>query len=410
MATTAQGTTYVESSDLVSAYPTASLAVANAIDTKATLAMTQNPQTGTSYTAALTDAYKLVTMSNAAANTFTVPPQSSVTWVTGQQLRVLNSGAGTCTITPGSGVTINGTPLTLAQHKGGTLIRTASDTWTFIPFQGGASAPVVDEGASTGVTFSTLTDPDGDGKNYRLAACTANATLVVTTAGVGRILVVGGGGAGGSAIGSTWGAGGGGAGGVLAIATAWLPSGSLSITVGAGGTGSATALNVLPGGSSSIGGLYSAAGGGNGSCGNLFPSAAPGGSGGGYHHTNRAASPGVVGQGNAGGLGDSSGGGGGGGGGGAVGTNGAGGAVGGAGGVGTASTITGSSVTYGGGGGGAGGTSSGAGGTGGGGAGSTAGAGTAGTANRGGGGGGAYAVAQASGSGGSGVVYARWEI
>lgn len=230
MATTAQGTTYVESSDLVSAYPTASLAVANAIDAKASLAMTQNAQTGTSYTAALTDGYKLVTMSNAAANTFTVPPQSSVTWVAGQQLRLLNLGAGSCTITPGAGVTINGTPLALAQHKGGTLIRTASDVWTFIPFQGGASAPVVNEGSSTNATFATLTNPDSDGVNYRKATWTASGQFVTTTAGRVQVLIVG---AGGPYIsGAHHGDSG-------RVVEGWydLPAGTHVVTVGAATTG-----------------------------------------------------------------------------------------------------------------------------------------------------------------------------
>ena len=62
----------------------------------------------------------------------------------------------------------------------------------------GASAATFDEGASTGATFSTLTDPDGDGKNYRLAAFTTSGaySLELTDGGLAQILLVGGGGGG----------------------------------------------------------------------------------------------------------------------------------------------------------------------------------------------------------------------
>ena len=94
---------------------------------------TQNTQTGTTYTAVLLDAGKTVTLSNAAAVTLTIPAQASVSWADNTQLNFLNLGAGTVTITAAAGVTINGTPLTLATSKGGSLVRTASNTWTFIP-------------------------------------------------------------------------------------------------------------------------------------------------------------------------------------------------------------------------------------------------------------------------------------
>ena len=133
MPTTAKGTPYVVSTDLVANYPTVSSDLADHIDDNVTYnAQTINAQTGTTYTFALDDAtlYKLVTATNAAASTYTVPPQSSVTWVTGAVLRILNQGAGAVTLTPGSGVTLNGASLILSQYQYAELHRTASNAWT----------------------------------------------------------------------------------------------------------------------------------------------------------------------------------------------------------------------------------------------------------------------------------------
>ena len=132
-------TPYVISSDLVSAYPAKSLEIAQYIDGfKADLALVQNAQTGTTYTFVAADFTKLVTASNAAASTYTVPPQSSVTWPSNTQLRVTNLGAGVVTFAGGVGVTVTNTAATLAQYQTATLVRTASDAWTVIR-QGAAS-------------------------------------------------------------------------------------------------------------------------------------------------------------------------------------------------------------------------------------------------------------------------------
>lgn len=93
----------------------------------------RNPQAA-SYTLVLADRSKLVEISNASANTLTVPPNSSVAFPIGTQIIVLQTGAGQTTLTPGSGVTINGTPgLKLrAQWSSATLIKRATDTWVAI--------------------------------------------------------------------------------------------------------------------------------------------------------------------------------------------------------------------------------------------------------------------------------------
>ena len=92
-----------------------------------------NTQTA-SYTAVIADKDKLVEMNNASANNFTVPPNSSVAFAVGAQIRILQIGAGQTTVVAGAGVTINSTPgLKLrAQWSSATLIKRATDTWVLI--------------------------------------------------------------------------------------------------------------------------------------------------------------------------------------------------------------------------------------------------------------------------------------
>lgn len=101
---------------------------------------TINAQSGTTYTFALADAsnaggFPLVTGSNGSATTFTVPPQASVTWLSGSQIDVCQVGAGKLTLAEGAGVTISskdGNKAIGAQYVCVTLIRTASDAWLLV--------------------------------------------------------------------------------------------------------------------------------------------------------------------------------------------------------------------------------------------------------------------------------------
>jgi len=70
-----------------------------------------NAQTGTSYSLVLTDVAKIVTLSNAGAITLTVPPEASVAWPAGTTIVLAALGAGTVTVTAGSG------------------LKTGADTW-----------------------------------------------------------------------------------------------------------------------------------------------------------------------------------------------------------------------------------------------------------------------------------------
>lgn len=90
-----------------------------------------NAQTGTAYTLTLKDAGEFVTMTNAAASTLTVPPNSSVAFPVGTIIEGAQLGAGQVTLTPGAGVTINGAPgLKVAEQYGSfALIKTGADTW-----------------------------------------------------------------------------------------------------------------------------------------------------------------------------------------------------------------------------------------------------------------------------------------
>ena len=63
--------------------------------------------TTASSTAVLADDGKLVTMSNASANTFTIPPNSSVAFGIGTQINIAQLGAGNTSIVAGAGVTLN---------------------------------------------------------------------------------------------------------------------------------------------------------------------------------------------------------------------------------------------------------------------------------------------------------------
>jgi len=99
---------------------------------------TYNAQTCTTYTFALADVGKIVTASNASPQTYTIPPQASVTWLADTTLYVLNLGAGVVTFAAGAGVTVTNAVQTLTQYQSARLVRTASDAWTVTPDSGGA--------------------------------------------------------------------------------------------------------------------------------------------------------------------------------------------------------------------------------------------------------------------------------
>ena len=159
MATTSYGSPYVSGSDLVAAWPAASLTVANAIDAAGYyIGRGINAQTA-SYTGVLTDAGKTVTMTVATSNTFTVPLNATVAYPTGTRINILNLGAGACTVTATGGVTINGTITALATNQFAELIKTGTNTWSYMPpggFPASATATVATAQTTTTLTFTDL--------------------------------------------------------------------------------------------------------------------------------------------------------------------------------------------------------------------------------------------------------------
>lgn len=107
-----------------------STATQTALDLKSNALVTIDPETA-SYTLVLANREQMVEMNVSSANTLTVPTNASVAFPIGTRVHVVQTGSGQTTITPASGVTINGTPglKTRAQWSAVTLVKRASDTW-----------------------------------------------------------------------------------------------------------------------------------------------------------------------------------------------------------------------------------------------------------------------------------------
>jgi hypothetical protein len=91
-----------------------------------------NAQTGTTYTLALTDVAKVVTLTNAASITLTVPDNASVAFPVGTQILLYQGGAGQVTISPAGGVTVRseGTKLKInGQYGVAGVLKLATDEW-----------------------------------------------------------------------------------------------------------------------------------------------------------------------------------------------------------------------------------------------------------------------------------------
>jgi hypothetical protein len=94
-----------------------------------------NNQTGTSYTLVASDSAKLVTTSNAAAVTVTIPPS---VFTAGNQINLQSIGVGLTSFVAGAGVTITSTgasaaaPILRARYSACTIICTASNVFTVI--------------------------------------------------------------------------------------------------------------------------------------------------------------------------------------------------------------------------------------------------------------------------------------
>ena len=96
-----------------------------------------NAQTGTTYTLVIGDEYlNGVSMTNASANTITIPPNSAVAFPVNTKILITQGGAGATTVAAGAGVTLNApasAPLAIGEIHGSRVCqKTATDTWLII--------------------------------------------------------------------------------------------------------------------------------------------------------------------------------------------------------------------------------------------------------------------------------------
>jgi hypothetical protein len=106
--------------------------------TSASAALILNAQTGATYTFVLADAdNKLVTASNASAQTYSIPTNANVAYPVGAQINIIAIGAGQVTINAvTSGTTtvlsngaVAAAPKLRVQYSSATCIKVATDTW-----------------------------------------------------------------------------------------------------------------------------------------------------------------------------------------------------------------------------------------------------------------------------------------
>lgn len=136
MATTTNfGWTTPDDTDLVKNGASAIRSLGSAIDSSLAQ-LTLNAQTGTTYTFVLDDnRNKLITASNAASQTYTIPLNSSVAFPIGSIINIIAIGAGQVTIQGAGGVTVASTgatstaPKLRAQFSAASLIKVGTNSW-----------------------------------------------------------------------------------------------------------------------------------------------------------------------------------------------------------------------------------------------------------------------------------------
>ena len=131
------GTVTVSIDTSVTADLTTAQTLTNKTLTAPIINLALNAQTGTTYTFVLSDNGKLVTASNASAQTYSIPTNASVAYPVGTQINIIQIGAGQVTIqavTSGT-TTVSSTgatataPKLRAQYSAATLIKASTDLW-----------------------------------------------------------------------------------------------------------------------------------------------------------------------------------------------------------------------------------------------------------------------------------------
>ena len=109
--------------------------------TSASAALAFNAQTGTTYTFVLADAEnKLVTASNASAQTYSIPTNATTAFPVGTQINLIQIGAGQVTVqatTSGTTTVVStgataAAPKCRAQYSALTLVKRDTDSWYVI--------------------------------------------------------------------------------------------------------------------------------------------------------------------------------------------------------------------------------------------------------------------------------------
>jgi hypothetical protein len=124
--------------NVLAVYDSQTATMTNKTITTPSISFAINAQTGTTYTAVLADAGKIITTSNASTIVVTIPPNASVAYPIGSQITVISIGVGLTNFAIGAGVTINSTgttpaaPIITARYNSATAIKTATDTWVVI--------------------------------------------------------------------------------------------------------------------------------------------------------------------------------------------------------------------------------------------------------------------------------------
>lgn len=134
------GTVTVSIDTAVTADLTTAQTLTNKTLTAPVVNLALNAQTGTTYTFALSDNGKLVTASNAAAQTYSIPTNGTAAFAVGAQINIIQIGAGQVTIQAASSGTTTvastgataAAPKLRAQYSSATLIKVATDTWYVI--------------------------------------------------------------------------------------------------------------------------------------------------------------------------------------------------------------------------------------------------------------------------------------
>jgi hypothetical protein len=118
----------------------AGLTLTSPVSNDPKLNLSINANTATTYTFVLTDNGKLVTSSNASAQTLSIPTNASVAFPIGTQINVIQIGAGQVTVnavTSGTTTVLSNAataaaPKTRNQYAALTAIKVATDTWYVI--------------------------------------------------------------------------------------------------------------------------------------------------------------------------------------------------------------------------------------------------------------------------------------